>query len=115
MKVAIVTGVLGGIGKESALRLCGNGYAVVGMDIMDAADLSDFEKYEVVECTNCIHEISAPHIGTIELVSDSRAASILVRSTDGMISISDISVNSDGEETRETIEHLKLSGKDIPQ
>ncbi len=46
MKVAIVTGVLGGIGKESALRLCGNGYAVVGMDIMDAADLSDFEKYE---------------------------------------------------------------------
>ena len=46
MTVAIVTGVLGGIGKESALRLCGNGYAVVGMDIMDAADLSDFEKYE---------------------------------------------------------------------
>lgn len=46
MKVAIVTGVLGGIGKESALRLCGNGYAVVGMDIMDAADLSDFEKYK---------------------------------------------------------------------
>ena len=46
MKVAIVTGVLGGIGKESALRLCGNGYAVVGMDIMAAADLSDFEKYE---------------------------------------------------------------------
>ena len=46
MKVAIVTGVLGGIGKESALRLCGNGYAVVGMDIIDAADLSDFEKYE---------------------------------------------------------------------
>ena len=46
MKVAIVTGVLGGIGKESALRLCGNGYAVVGMDIMDAAELSDFEKYE---------------------------------------------------------------------
>ena len=46
MKVAIVTGVLGGIGKKSALRLCGNGYAVVGMDIMDAAALSDFEKYE---------------------------------------------------------------------
>lgn len=46
MKVAIVTGVLGGIGKKSALRLCCNGYAVVGMDIMDAAELSDFEKYE---------------------------------------------------------------------
>ena len=46
MKVAIVTGVLGGIGKKRALRLCGNGYAVVGMDIMDAAELSDFEKYE---------------------------------------------------------------------
>ena len=54
MKVAIVTGVLGGIGKESALRLCGNGYAVVGMDIMDAADLSDFEKYEFTYDFNII-------------------------------------------------------------
>ena len=34
MKIAIVTGVLGGIGKESALQLCKNGYAVVGMDVM---------------------------------------------------------------------------------
>lgn len=85
------------------------------LEILKLGGYSDFEKYEVVECTNCVHEISAPHIGTIELVSDSRVASISVRSTDGTVSISDISVNSDGEETRETIEHLKLSGKDIPQ
>ena len=43
MKIAIVTGVLGGIGKESALQLCKNGYAVVGMDVIDATDLSDFD------------------------------------------------------------------------
>ena len=46
MKTAIVTGVLGGIGKESALQLCRTGYAVVGMDIMDATDLSEFEAYD---------------------------------------------------------------------
>ena len=43
MHIAIVTGVLGGIGKESALHLCRRGYAVVGMDVVDAADLSDFD------------------------------------------------------------------------
>ena len=36
MNIAIVTGVLGGIGKESALHLCRRGYAVVGMDVVDA-------------------------------------------------------------------------------
>ena len=46
MKIAIVTGVLGGIGKESALQLCKNGYAVVGMDVIDATDLSDFDGYD---------------------------------------------------------------------
>ena len=43
MNIAIVTGVLGGIGKESALQLCKKGYTVVGMDVVDAADLSDFD------------------------------------------------------------------------
>ena len=43
MKVAIVTGALGGIGKESALQLCRAGYAVVGMDVASNADLSAFE------------------------------------------------------------------------
>ncbi len=42
MKIAIVTGVLGGIGKESALFLCRAGYTVVGMDVVEAQDLSDF-------------------------------------------------------------------------
>ena len=46
MKVAIVTGVLGGIGKESALQLCKNGYAIVGMDVVDTPDLSEFETYD---------------------------------------------------------------------
>ena len=46
MKVAIVTGVLGGIGKESAIQLCKNGYAVVGMDVADGNELSDFDGYD---------------------------------------------------------------------
>ena len=46
MKLAIVTGVLGGIGKESALALCRAGYAVVGMDVIDSADLSAFEPFD---------------------------------------------------------------------
>ncbi|MBQ9132570.1 MAG: 3-ketoacyl-ACP reductase [Clostridia bacterium] len=43
MKIAIVTGVLGGIGKETAIQLCQRGYAVVGMGRSAAADLSDFD------------------------------------------------------------------------
>ena len=35
MKVAIVTGVLGGIGKETALTLIEKGYHVVGMDVAE--------------------------------------------------------------------------------
>ena len=46
MNIAIVTGVLGGIGKESALHLCRRGYAVVGMDVVDATDLSDFAGFD---------------------------------------------------------------------
>ena len=44
MKVAIVTGVLGGIGKESALHLARAGYTIVGMDVVEAKDLSAFEE-----------------------------------------------------------------------
>lgn len=43
MKTAIVTGALGGIGKETALSLCKKGYAVIGMDVIDAKDLSAFD------------------------------------------------------------------------
>lgn len=46
MKIAIVTGVLGGIGKESALQLCRRGYAVVGMDVTDSSDLNAFADYD---------------------------------------------------------------------
>ena len=43
MKVAIVTGVAGGIGKASALALASHGYAIVGMGRSTEPDLSDFE------------------------------------------------------------------------
>ena len=46
MKIAIVTGVLGGIGKESAIQLGRAGYAIVGMDVIDATDLSAFEGFD---------------------------------------------------------------------
>ena len=46
MSIAIVTGVLGGIGKESALHLCRAGYAVVGMDVAEKPNLSDFNGFD---------------------------------------------------------------------
>ncbi len=46
MKVAIVTGVAGGIGKASAIKLAQNGYAIVGMDVIDAPELSAFDGFE---------------------------------------------------------------------
>lgn len=47
MKVAIVTGVAGGIGKASALMLAQKGYAVVGMGRSASPDLSEFEGLDV--------------------------------------------------------------------
>lgn len=43
MKVAIVTGVAGGIGKASALALAKIGYHIVGMGRKEQPDLSDFK------------------------------------------------------------------------
>ena len=47
MQVAIVTGVLGGIGKESARHLCRRGYAVVGMGRRETPDLSDLAGLDI--------------------------------------------------------------------
>lgn len=47
MKIAIVTGVAGGIGKASALALAKNGYAVVGMGRSKQPDLSDFAGLDI--------------------------------------------------------------------
>lgn len=47
MKTAIVTGVVGGIGKASALLLAKNGYKIVGMDVVAEPDLSDFDGLDV--------------------------------------------------------------------
>lgn len=46
MRIAIVTGVLGGIGKECALQLCRAGYAVVGGGRSACTQLSDFDGYD---------------------------------------------------------------------
>lgn len=47
MKIAIVTGIAGGIGKESARMLAQRGYAVVGMGRHENPDLSDFEGLDI--------------------------------------------------------------------
>lgn len=47
MKIAIVTGVAGGIGKASAILLAKNGYKVVGMGRSETPDLADFEGLDV--------------------------------------------------------------------
>jgi len=47
MKVAIITGVAGGIGKASALALAKKGYKIVGMGRSSSPDLSDFEGYDL--------------------------------------------------------------------
>jgi NAD(P)-dependent dehydrogenase (short-subunit alcohol dehydrogenase family) len=47
MKVAIVTGVAGGIGKASALALAKIGYAIVGMGRSAGPDLSDFAGLDI--------------------------------------------------------------------
>ena len=47
MKIAIVTGLAGGIGKASALLLAEKGYAIVGMGRSESPDLSDFDGFDV--------------------------------------------------------------------
>lgn len=47
MKVAIVTGVAGGIGKASARRLAESGYKIVGMGRSAEPDLSDFHDLDL--------------------------------------------------------------------
>lgn len=46
MKIAIVTGVAGGIGKASALALAKKGYTIVGMGRRENPDLSDFDRID---------------------------------------------------------------------
>ena len=47
MKVVVVTGIMGGIGKACALALSEKGYAVVGMGRRSDPDLSDFEGKDI--------------------------------------------------------------------
>ena len=48
MKIAIVTGVAGGIGKASAIALAKKGYKIVGMGRKETPDLADFEGLDLV-------------------------------------------------------------------
>ena len=48
MKIAIVTGVAGGIGKASALALAKEGYTIVGMGRRAEPDLTDFKGVDMV-------------------------------------------------------------------
>ena len=47
-KIAIVTGVAGGIGKASGIALAKLGYTVVGMGRTEAPDLSDFDGLDLI-------------------------------------------------------------------
>lgn len=47
MSIAVVTGVVGGIGKASALMLAEKGFTVVGMGRSEDPDLSDFEGLDI--------------------------------------------------------------------
>ena len=75
MHIAIVTGVLGGIGKESALQLLRAGHTVVGMDVVEATDLSDFEG---LDFTYVKGDLAS---------ADSRAALVETASAKGAISV----------------------------
>ena len=75
MRVAIVTGVLGGIGKASALMLARKGYAVVGMGRKPEGDLSDFDGLDVTYVP-----------GDIALEAD-RAALVAAAAAKGTVSV----------------------------
>jgi NAD(P)-dependent dehydrogenase (short-subunit alcohol dehydrogenase family) len=47
MKIAIVTGIAGGIGKASAIALAKKGYKIVGIGRSESPDLSDFEGFDI--------------------------------------------------------------------
>ena len=57
MKVAIVTGVAGGIGKASALALAKSGYEIVGMGRRESPDLSDFDRFDITYISG---DVSSP-------------------------------------------------------
>ena len=59
MKVAIVTGVAGGIGKASAILLAKNGYRVVGMGRSDTPDLADFAGLDVTYIAGDVADATA--------------------------------------------------------
>ena len=77
MKIAIVTGVLGGIGKASALMLAQRGYAVVGMGRTTDADLSDFEGYDVTYIPGSIDD-PADRVALVQAASEKGEIAVLV-------------------------------------
>ena len=58
-KVAIVTGVAGGIGKACALALANKGYQIVGMGRSTQPNLSDFDGYSLTYVSGDISDENA--------------------------------------------------------
>ncbi len=77
MSVAIITGVLGGIGKESALQLCAAGYSVVGMDVADADNLADFDGYDFTYIKGDLSDASSREL-LVDTASDKGDIAVLV-------------------------------------
>lgn len=77
MKVAIVTGILGGIGKASALLLARAGYAVVGMSRRPMPLPSEFEGLDV-SCVQGDVSVSSDRAKLLEAARAKGELSVLV-------------------------------------
>lgn len=76
-KVAIVTGVAGGIGKSSAIALAKNGYKIIGMGRSSSPDLSDFEGLDITYLSGDISS-REDRARLVKAASDSGRISALV-------------------------------------
>ena len=60
MKNILITGVNGGMGKETAIKFINNGYRVFGIDIADTCDIKGIEYYKCditdEECINNVYK-----------------------------------------------------------
>ena len=77
MKVAIVTGVVGGIGKASALMLAKAGYKIVGFDRSETPDLSVFKGMDITYVSGDLSS-SRDRVGLLECAMANGEISVLV-------------------------------------
>lgn len=76
-RVAIITGVAGGIGKGSALALARKGYHIVGMGRSENPDLTDFEGLDVTYVSGSI-DVPSNREKLIEIAADTGEIRVLV-------------------------------------